>query len=316
VAVGVVVGTADGVWLVDGEGFERAGLEGKAISHVGAGNGTILAAVSHDGLYVLKGAGGERIWEGDARACAVGPDGAIYVGAEPAMVHRSDDDGASWARMDKIDGLPTRSTWYFPPPPHEPHVRSIDFLPGQPSSILVGVEVGGVLVSTDRGDTWEERNNGVHVDVHTVRPDPTRAGRLLAVTGGGVFGSEDDGASWTRRQAGLRQGYAVGLHFNPERSGEVLIATGQSPPGVNGLVYHSIDAGESWVEITDPALPGHYDRVPVVLFADGRAWIMTSDGQVLRAEGPGGPWSQACELPAAVHCAAGDGSPSSIMGWR
>ena len=312
----IMVGTGDGVWLVDDEGCNRVGLEGKQISHVAARHGTSFAAVSHDGLYEIGGNAAARVWEGDARSCAVGPDGSLYVGTEPAMVYRSDDQGTSWSRLDQIDELPSRSTWTFPPPPHEPHVRSIDFLPASPESVLLGVEVGGVLLSTDRGETWEELNNGVHVDVHTVRPDPTEPGRLMAVTGGGVYGSEDGGASWGRRESGLAQGYAVGLHFNPERSGEVLIATGQSPPGVNGRVYHSLDAGESWTEVADPALPEQYDRVPVLLFAEGRAWLMTNDGQVLRSDSADGGWSLSCELPAAVRCAVGDGSPSSIMGWR
>ena len=202
-AMAITVGTSDGVWRVEASGFEQIGLEGRAISQVAAGGGATLAAVSHDGLYRVTGAGDVRLWDGDARSCAVGPDGKLFVGSEPAMVHRSDDEGESWKRLDGIDELPTRSTWYFPPPPHEPHVRSIDFLPGSASSILVGVEVGGVLLSADHGETWEELNNGVHVDVHTVRPDPSRPGRLMAVTGGGVYGSEDGGASWARRESGL-----------------------------------------------------------------------------------------------------------------
>jgi len=60
---------------------------------------------------------------------------------------------ATWSRSSQIDQLPTRSTWYFPPPPHEPHVRSIDYLPNDARSVLVGIEVGGVLLSHDRGET-------------------------------------------------------------------------------------------------------------------------------------------------------------------
>ena len=312
----IVVGTNDGVWLVEDGDVEELGLAGRDVGHVASRGDNVLATVSHDGLYSVTGAGDLRIWDGDARACAIGPDGVLYVGSEPAMLHRSDDEGESWTRCNAIDDLPTRSTWYFPPPPHEPHVRSIDFLPGSPASVLVGVEVGGVLLSTDRGDTWAELNNGVHVDVHTVRPDPTTPGRLIAVTGGGVYGTDDGGESWSHRTDGLTQGYAVGLHFNPERAGEALVATGQGPPGVNGRVCHTLDGGLTWSELKGRGLPDAYPRVPVVLFTDGAAWLLTADGDVFRADVPQAEWTLSCHLPVAITSATASGSPSSIMGWR
>ena len=308
----ILFGTSDGVWQADGGRGERIGLEGKTISHVADRKGTVLAAVPRDGLYKISDGGERRIWEGDARACAIGPDGKLYVGIEPAMVFRSDDSGETWKRLDKIDELPTRESWYFPPPPHQPHVRSIDFLPEAESSVLVGVEVGGVLLSDDYGDTWTEMNNGVHVDVHTVRPDPSQPGRLIAVTGGGLYVSQDSGESWKHITEGLGQGYAVGVHINPDRAGEVLIATGERPPGLNARVYHSLGGGHAWKQIAGSTLPERYDRVPVVLFAEGGAWIATDKGQVFRADDARGNWSPAYDLPTGIQAASAAGSPSSI----
>ena len=191
-------------------------------------------------------------------------------------------------------------------------MRSIDFLPGEPASVLVGVEVGGVLRSDDYGETWREMSDGVNVDVHTVRPDPSQPGRLVALTGGGIYVSESGGAAWDARMGGTGQRYAVGLHINPDQSGEMLVATGERPPGLNARVYHTVDAGRSWVEVRDPALPDHYGRVPVLLFADGAAWVATAEGQIFRASNPGGGWSLVGELPATLYAAVESGSPSSI----
>ncbi len=309
----LIIGTNDGVWkLTDGQP-QQVGLVGKDVSHVAANNATqILATVPKDGLYSIADGSDRLLWEGDARSCAISPDGRLYVGTEPAMIFRSDDDGASWKRLGHIDDMPTRSEWYFPPPPHEPHVRSIDFLPDSPGSVLAGIEVGGVLLSNDYGETWSEMNDGVHVDVHTVRPDPSQSGSMIAVTGGGIFGTDDGGASWEPRMNGTNQGYAVGLHFNPNRAGEVLIATGQRPPGVNSLVYHSLDAGRNWNQVLAPALPEQFDRVPVLLVADGGAWLATESGQVFRADDAATEWSLVCELPVSINSAVGGGSPSSI----
>ena len=312
----IAFGTSDGVWRLDNGKGERIGLAGKAVSHVANRSGTILAAAPRDGLYEISDTE-RRTWEGDARSCAIGPTGKLYVGIEPAMVFCSDDASETWNRLDQIDELPTREHWYFPPPPHLPHVRSIDFLPNSENSVLVGVEVGGVLLSVDDGETWREMNNGVNVDVHTVRPDPSQPGRLIAVTGGGLYVSEDNGKSWKHITGGLGQGYAVGVHINPDRAGEVLVATGERPPGLNARVYHSLDGGHSWKQVTHPALPGRYDRVPVVLFAEGSAWIATEEGQVFRADDARSYWSLIGQLPTTIHAASAGGSPSSISsGYR
>ena len=310
-------GTSDGVWQLDNGPAERIGLVGKKVVHVADRNGTVLAAVPRDGLYLISDAGERRIWEGDARACAVAVDRKLYLGIEPAMVFRSDDGGKGWERLNKIDELPTREKWYFPGPPHEPHVRSIDFLPNTESSVLIGVEVGGVLLSLDYGDNWKEMNNGVHVDVHTVRPDPSQPGHMIAATGGGLYVSENGGESWKLITEGLGQGYAVGLHINPERAGEVLVATGERPPGLNARVYHSLDGGQSWSQIVDSTVPERYGRVPVVLFADDSSWIATDEGKVFRAENARGRWSLAYELSTTIHVASAGGSPCSVSsGFR
>ena len=313
----VVFGTSDGVWqLDDGGAASRLGCAGKRISHVARRNSAVVAAAPQDGLYELGTEGERCLWQGDARACAVSPAGHLYVGTEPAMIHRSTNAGRTWQRLGHIDELPTRASWYFPAPPGAPHVRSIDSLPEAPDSVLAGVEVGGVLLSDDRGETWRELSTGVHTDVHAVRPDPSHPGRLLAVTGGGFYASEDGGASWEARMEGMALRYTVGLHVNPQRAGEVLVAAGTGPPGRAGRVYLSRDAGKRWREVEGAPLPTEHDRVPVVLFANGAAWIATERGQVFRAPEDSDSWSLAGEVPAAINAATADGCPSAVAGWR
>jgi photosystem II stability/assembly factor-like uncharacterized protein len=307
----LLLGTTNGVWALNRRP-EQIGLANRKTVHVADQDGTILAAVPKDGLYTIGADTDQRVWDGDARASAVGPDGSFYVGTEPAMVFRSDDRGTSWTRCSRIDQLPTRAKWYFPPPPHEPHVRSIDFLPDDTRSVLVGIEVGGVLLSRDRGESWAEMNEGVYVDVHQVRPDRLAAGRLIAATGNGLYLSEDHAASWQRITVGGGEAYAVGVGFNPQRAGEVLIATGDRPPGLNARVFHSLDGGRSWTQIAHSTLPNKYARVPVLLFAEGSAWIMTDDGQVFRSDDARGGWSLVAELGTPIHAASAGGSPSSV----
>ena len=170
------LGTDNGVWRASETGCDQVGLAGKRVVHVAAQSEVILAAVRGEGLYCLAADGARRVWTGDVRSCAIAPDHTFYFGMEPAMIYRSADSGRTWERLRAIDDLPTRSEWTFPVPPHEPHVLSVDFLPDDPDGVLAGVEVGGVLLSSDRGETWCERNHGVYVDVHSVRPRPFGAG--------------------------------------------------------------------------------------------------------------------------------------------
>ncbi|MFQ6029165.1 MAG: WD40/YVTN/BNR-like repeat-containing protein [Dehalococcoidia bacterium] len=310
--MGIMFGTSNGLWELTKDGCNQIGLGDKRVSHLANRDEVTLATVPHEGLYALTGSGERLVWQGDARACAIAPDGTFYVGSEPAMIFRSHDEGETWQQSDNIDTLPTRSDWYFPPPPHQPHVRSIDCIPGTASSILVGIEVGGVLLSEDGGESWEELNNGIYVDVHTVRPDPSQANYLVAVTGRGFYASEDGGDSWEKCMEGMEHRYTVGLHVNPAQAGELLVTAGEGPPGVNGCIYHSIDSGRNWNKLVDPVLPQKYNRVPVVLFADSSVWIATDQGQIFRADDTKSSWSLVGEIPAAISAASGGGSPSSI----
>lgn len=307
-----ILGTNDGVWEISGKRGRQIGLKGRRISHAAVRVPWLIACVPHDGLYARNGSDFARIWEGDARACAVSPDGTLYVGSEPAMVHWSAGGGKTWRKAEAVDRLPTRKDWDFPPPPHLPHVRSIDFLPGDPKTVLVGIEVGGFIVSRDGGNSWEEMNSGLNVDVHTARPDPSNPAHFYAVTGGGFHASMDAGRTWERRMEGVDRWYTAGLHVNPEREGELLIAAGDRPPGRHGRLYHSDDGGGEWHQLEAGGIPADFDSVPVPLFADGAIWIGSPVGDVFRADDLNNPFERVATLPVSINALAAEGVISSV----
>jgi photosystem II stability/assembly factor-like uncharacterized protein len=309
----LILGTDDGVWRREDSASTRMALAGKRVIHVAASAGTVIAAVRREGVYRVDAEGADPLWEGDARSCAVAPDGTLYVGSEPAMVFRSTDDGDNWTRLDAIDTLPTRDTWTFPPPPHEPHVLSIDFPAGRSQDVLAGVEVGGVIRSQDGGDAWTELNSGVYEDVHSVRPDPSRPTWLFAITGAGFYASEDGGGSWERRMEGMERGYTIGLSVSPDRAGELLVTAGRRPPGVESGVYTSSDRGQSWDAAGGAGLPDSFDRAPVPLLTTDGAWLGADDGALYHAASVAGPWELLERLPASINAMTAGGSPSSVM---
>lgn len=218
--------------VVDQHAPKLAALPGQVITHLSAtASGMAAAAVptmgpvhkmyaseasaaqQASGLHLLRPSdapegpaySAHHVWSGDARSCHIwdvaaasggAPTVGLAVGTEPADVFCSLDGGSSWSGgTNSFAAAASRPTWSFPAPPHEPHVLSIEALPaadGQQPQLVVGVEVGGVLVSSDAaaagtsgsgGGTWEERNEALYVDIHSCRIDPHDPSHWLAVTG-------------------------------------------------------------------------------------------------------------------------------------
>eukprot|EP00877_Chromochloris_zofingiensis_P013891 jgi/Chrzof1/8756/Cz03g23110.t1 len=215
-----------------------------------------------------------HIWSGDAHSCALfdteNGKKRIVVGTEPPEVLYSDDGGKTWGGEGDLDKLPSRCEWYIPPgPPHAPHVLGFDFATdGEKRVLLAGVEVGGVLASeilmaggvSDKagGNVWEERNEGLCVDVHALHTDPHVGQRLYAVTGGckerrgGLYVSNDVGRQWTRLSQGLDKArYTVCAALNAYKRGELVVTAGKRPPNIGTEVYRSMDEGQSFVDITE-----------------------------------------------------------------
>ncbi|WP_435175181.1 WD40/YVTN/BNR-like repeat-containing protein [Halorussus sp. AFM4] len=145
-------------------------------------------------------------------AVAAGAGGRLYAGTRPAHLYvaRASDEseftrGLEWRELRGIQELPSRDEWRLPRHENLAQVRDVHVHPASPGRVVVGVEVGGVHVSDDEGETWTERRDGVDDDVHELRlvgPD-----EFVAATGFGLFRTADAGRSWTRLDEGYDQRY-------------------------------------------------------------------------------------------------------------
>ena len=105
-------------------------------------------------------------------------DGVVYAGTEPSRLFRSVDDGESWRALDALLELPSRPTWSFPPRPWTSHVRWIAPNPHEGDLLLVGIELGGLMRSSNAGGSWQDHRPGAQPDVHSLAWHPSvRAGR-------------------------------------------------------------------------------------------------------------------------------------------
>jgi photosystem II stability/assembly factor-like uncharacterized protein len=228
----------------------------------------------------------------------------LYAGTHPAHLYVSDDnrgeqtDGTTWQELSGLQDLPSRDSWHTPRHRNEAHVRSLGSHPDAPERVVAGVEVGGVHVSDDRGETWAERRSGVHDDVHHVlvrEPD-----HYVASCGGGLYRTRDAGTTWIRldtdadhtyfREAFAYDGtlYAAAARSSP--------GTWQGERGADAALFESENEGDTLESVAYPGLPEE-----VVLSwttHDDRVMAGTNDGSVIFRSS--GEWVEAGELPAGV----------------
>jgi photosystem II stability/assembly factor-like uncharacterized protein len=141
---------------------------------------------------------------------------AVYAGTEPSSVYVSEDDGKTWRDLPALRDLPSAPTWSFPPRPWTSHVRWIAPSWHDPDLLFAGIELGGVMRSTDGGETWEDRKPGSYHDSHCVLAHPKDGSRVYEAAGGGVAMSDDAGETWREVDEGMDRHYVWGLALNPD----------------------------------------------------------------------------------------------------
>lgn len=206
--------------------LERIGAQCVALDP--ADPGRVLAGTFDNGAFLTLD-GGQR-WQHASdgiphpRVLSVAisaPDrvdgkGALFAGTEPSNLYRSRDDGRNWDAFPALPKLPSAPTWSFPPRPWTSHVRWIEPDPHNADVLFVGIELGGVMRSTDGGTTWEDRKPGSQYDCHALAIHPVAHDRVYEAAGGGVAYSVDHGATWQPCDDGMDRHYSWGVAVDPE----------------------------------------------------------------------------------------------------
>ena len=227
-------------------------------------------------------------------------DGAVYAGTEPSRLFRSDDRGESWSELDGLLELPSRPTWSFPPRPWTSHVRWIAPNPHDADLILVGIELGGLMRSTDRGATWQDHRPGAQPDVHSLAWHPRVRGRAYEAGGGGAAFSEDAGETWQPSDDGRDRNYTWSVAVDPDDPDLWYVSASTGPFAAHGgrdpqaRIFRR-RGGEPWRALGG-GLPEPLPAMPYALVAgDGRLFAGLADGQIWESDDHGDSW-RACEL--------------------
>jgi photosystem II stability/assembly factor-like uncharacterized protein len=248
-------------------------FEGKTLEHlIGCRNKPeiVFAAVAFDGGYRTRDAGRtwEKIMEGDVRTFTVDPhdERVVYMGIGPIRLFRSEDGGTKWEPLDGMLNFSdeVKKKWDVPPPLRGvefPHVRHIFVHPDDADLLLVLLEHGGVLLSRDRGKTWEDRSAGIdYVDMHYINNYPGSKERYYVSSARGFFRSDDCGKRWDPVENGMPWAdtplycYSHEWHFLPGGTPRMVVCGGRGSPGVwsrektdpKGHILLSDDAGDNW----------------------------------------------------------------------
>jgi hypothetical protein len=226
-------------------------------------------------------------------------DGAVYAGTEPSALFVSRDAGRTWRELEALLELPSRPTWSFPPRPWTSHVRWIAPSPHDADLILVGIELGGLMRSTDGGATWHDHARGAARDVHSLAWHPRVEGRGYEAGGDGAAWSEDAGDTWRPANEGRDRHYTWSVAVDPadpdlwylSASTGPFVAHGRADP--QARIYRREDGG--WRPLGG-GLPEPLPAMPYALVATGdRLFAGLADGQLWESGDHGESW-RACGL--------------------
>src|SRR5919202_4834759 len=275
---------------------------------------TLYVGTTDEGLFRSEdgGEGWERISGiGYPRvtAVAVSPvDGAVYAGTEPSALFVSRDGGGSWRELEEMRKLPSQPTWSFPPRPWTSHVRAIALSHTDPDLVVVGIELGGVLRSTDGGETWQDQRPGAQPDCHNLAAHPESVNLMYEAGGGGFARSRDFGDSWESADDGMDLHYVWGLAVDAENSSLVYASAASGPGrahggGFSGASIYRRAGNSRWKPVLKDLASFPYALCPDPE-ASGTLYAGLGDGVILRSADSGERWEEITRVPAGLQALA------------
>lgn len=321
----VLVGTARGITVIerDGAGW-TVSSEVLPDKHIGAilieqKSGAVFAGAYGDGSLSVSFDGGATwqprdngLTEHDVYSLeAVEVEGRtrLFCGTEPAKLFVSDDLGETWREVPALRDVPTVGGWSFPAPPHVAHAKHITVDPRDARTLYVSVEVGGLLRSSDGGETWEDVP-GMYEDVHRLVINPREPQRMYVSGGLGLWQSNDGGMTWQHSTDHDHEigGYPDQLVYHPNNPDLMFVAAAKDTPGAwrnnpfaGARISRSRDGGKTWEPLTNglpDRMQGNIEAMCLEVTGPGEAcslYAATTAGEVFVSDDAGDSWTLALQ---------------------
>ncbi|HSK31366.1 MAG TPA: hypothetical protein VLA17_15505 [Candidatus Limnocylindria bacterium] len=212
----------------------------------------------------------------------------LLVGTMPAALYSTCEDG-SWQELKGVRQGAVGGS--FPPNPDFPaRTRVLSKEQNNGGRLFAGIEVAGILVSDDEGESWHAANEGLtDPDIHQILPSKKTPGLVVAACGEGVSRSTDHGGHW--QKVTPPGGRTYGNALAEDERGTIYLGITQDRPRTwtragraNTAIFKSKD-GAHWELVTDKMSGGVMDICPA---ADGNGVLVaTADGEVVAVPASG-----------------------------
>lgn len=250
----------------------------------------VYAGTEHSGMFASKDGG--KDWQRAEpnvpileMSAMLALPGKLLVGTRPAALYIQ-KAGNNWQEMKGIRQGAFGGT--FPPNPDlAPRTRALTTEKISGNRLFAGIEVGGILVSDDEGESWCKRNDGLtDPDLHQILSAKKKPGLLVAACGEGVARSIDRGDKWQAvTPAG---GRTYGNALAEDDQGNIYLGITQDRPRTwlragraKTAIFKSQD-GANWEFLTDQMTGGVME---MCANADGNGVLVaTADGEVINVD--------------------------------
>lgn len=324
----IIAGTSKGVYKASNDGVEQV-LVSRGVREVVQAAGRLFAGTG-DGLYVsddtgdtwtLSGLQDNEVWQ-----IRDNGEGVLYAGTAPTGLYKSGDRGNTWIEIETLSRLAEENGWCIPLDPPLPASARALVVSGQ--QLWVGVEVGGIAISSDAGENWSTVLPGDNPDLHMIFAHPQRKETMFASTGygrldgvaemvegnAGVFRSEDSGSSWTYAWKGITPRYSRPMCIDHRAPFGLTVASAptafssyKQAHGAEAMLFRSEDGGDSWRSLCDEThspSPANFHGLTVDPAVPGGVLVGSDTGEVWQVSDTGEWQLYADGMPAVLSIAA------------
>ena len=283
------VGTGEksirGVTTSHGDGIYKSTDAGDSWTHIGLPNAGQISRI--------------KIHPQDHNIAYVGVQGQIWGPSEERGVYRTQDGGATWQQVLKVDAQTGATDLRMDPTNPRILYASMWEHGRKPWFVLSGGYAGGIFKSTDGGDTWTQLTDGlpeligkIGIDISASNPD-----RLYAIVEampgeGGLYRSDDGGATWELKNGDrilwTRSWYYMHIAADPVDENIVYV--------LNAPFMKSIDGGVTFEKKKTPH-GDHHDHW--INPHNNKNMINANDGGATITFDGGESWSSIMNQPTA-----------------